>query len=333
LASGACECLPRVRHCDDAESATKRRKTTLRIALFERSGGDRCVGAVAGDEVIDLTNWVGPLGSCPLAAFLARAADERPPMRGERVPLDEVAWLPPALGSAAPLCVGLNYGDHAENARKAGVGGGAHPALFSRYWTSMVGHRKPIVRPRVSKQLDFEGELVVVIGRHCRRISRQQALEVVAGYTIGQEGSVRDWQRLAATPTAGKNFAMTGAMGPWMVTADEVADPADLRITTRINGETLQDSDTAQMIFDVPTLIEHITTFMPLAPGDVIFTGTPAGTLSDRGGQRWLDPGDVVTVEIPGIGELQNYVVDDDDSNVPSTHYEVICGQSSVPAP
>jgi 2-keto-4-pentenoate hydratase/2-oxohepta-3-ene-1,7-dioic acid hydratase in catechol pathway len=290
----------------------------LRIALFERGGRDRCLGAVVGDEVIDLTDWVGPLGSCPLAAFLARAADEAPPMSGERVAVDDVAWLPPALGSAAPLCVGLNYRDHAENAGKA-VGGGVHPALFSRYWTSLVGHRKPIIRPSVSRQLDFEGELVVVIGTHCRKVTRARALEVVAGYTIGQEGSARDWQHLAATPTAGKNFAKTGAMGPWMVTADELPDPAELRITTTVNGQTLQSADTARMIFDVPTLIKHITTFMPLAPGDVIFTGTPAGTLSDRGGQRWLDPGDVVTVEIPGIGELQNYVIDEDDSNVPST--------------
>jgi 2-keto-4-pentenoate hydratase/2-oxohepta-3-ene-1,7-dioic acid hydratase in catechol pathway len=306
-------------------------KTVLKIALFERNGADRCVGAVMGDEVIDLTDWVGPLGSCPLAAFLARVTAEPPPMSGGRVPLDEVTWLPPALGSAAPLCVGLNYLDHAKNAAKVGVRGGAHPALFSRYWPSLVGHRRPIVRPSVSKQLDVEGELVVVIGTHCRRVPRERALEVVAGYTIGQEGSVRDWQRVAPTPTAGKNFASSGAMGPWMVTADELADPAELHIATTVNGETVQDCDTARMIYDVPMLIEHITTFMPLAPGDVIFTGTPAGTFSDRGEQRWLEPGDVITIEIPGIGVLQNHVVDEDDSNVPNR--EVNCGQSSVLAP
>jgi 2-keto-4-pentenoate hydratase/2-oxohepta-3-ene-1,7-dioic acid hydratase in catechol pathway len=302
--------------------------TALRIALFERSGRDRCVGAVVGDEVIDLTDWVGDLGSCPLAAFLTRAAAGPPPMSGERLPVDGVAWLPPALGSPAPLCVGLNYGDHAEKTRGAGVGEAAHPPLFSRYWTSLVGHRRPIIRPHVSKQLDFEGELVVVIGKDCRRVPREHALEVVAGYTIGQEGSVRDWQRLASTPTAGKNFASTGAMGPWMVTADEVPDPGALRITTTVNGETLQDTDTARMVVDVPTMIEHITTFMPLGPGTVIFTGTPAGTMSDRGGERWLHPGDVVTVEIRGIGELQNYVVDEDEDED-----EVNGGQSSVLAP
>lgn len=272
------------------------------------------MGAVVGEEVVDLTDWVGPLGACPLAAFLARAAEGAPPMSGERVPIHEVAWLPPALGAAAPLCVGLNYRDHADSDRKAG----ANPTLFSRYWTSLVGHRRPIVRPRVSEQLDVEGELVVVIGTHCRRVPRARALDVVAGYTIGQEGSVRDWQRLTQTPTAGKNFANSGAMGPWMVTADELDDPGTLRINTTVNGTTIQGSDTARMIFDVPTLIEHITTFMPLAPGDVIFTGTPAGTFSDRGGDRWLAPGDVITVEIPGIGELQNFVVDEeDDSNGP----------------
>ena len=286
--------------------------TALKIALFERSGGDARMGVVDGDEVVDLTEWVGPLGFCPLSAYLARAASEAPPMSGERLHLDEVKWLPPALGAAAPLCVGLNYGDHAQDVR-AGAGGGPRPALFTRYWSSLVGHRRDIVRPHVSEQLDFEGELVVVIGAHCREVPRDRALEVVAGYTIGQEGSVRDWQRQAATPTAGKNFASTGAMGPWIVTADELTDPAVLRITTSVNGEILQSGDTAQMIFDVPTLVEYITTFMPLAPGDVIFTGTPAGTLSDRGGHRWLTPGDVISVEIPEIGVLENYVVDDEN--------------------
>lgn len=163
----------------------------------------------------------------------------------------------------------------------------------------------------MSEQLDFEGELVVVIGKHCRAVPRADALEVVAGYTVGQEGSVRDWQRRAATPVAGKNFVHSGASGPWLVTADEVPDPRALRITTSVNGEVLQDGATADMICDVPALIEHISAFLPLTPGDTILTGTPAGTFSDRGGQRWLAAGDVVVVEIPGVGRLQNRVVDE----------------------
>ncbi|CDO86166.1 hypothetical protein AWC29_29420 [Mycobacterium triplex] len=294
----------------------------MRIALFERPNRARCVGMVVDNEVVDLTDWVGPLGCAPLAAFLVRAAQEAPPKSGERIPVDEVTWLPPALGSAAPICVGLNYADHAAGARQTGPGVPIHPALFSRYWTSLVGHQEPIIRPRVSEQFDVEGELVVVIGTHCWRVPRERALTVIGGYTIGQEGSVRDWQRAAPTPTAGKNFTNSGAMGPWMVTADELPDPAALRIITTVNTETLQDSDTSLMLVDVPTLIEHITAFMPLSPGDVIFTGTPAGTFLDRGGQRWLAPGDVVCVEIPGIGKLQNHIVDEED-----------CGQGSVFAP
>lgn len=284
----------------------------MKVALFERRDGRRAVGAVAGDHLIDLTDWVGPLGHCPLASFLRRAAEQAPPpLSGERVPFTDVTWLPPALGGAAPLCVGLNFTDHAQEMRNASTAASGQPGVFTRYWSSLVGHNRPVVRPRVSQQLDFEGELVVVIGQHCRAVPRERALDVVAGYTIGQEGSVRDWQRGAPTVTAGKNFWRTGAMGPWMVTVDELPDPSALRLTTTVNGRTLQDSPTSHLMFDVPTLIAHITTFMPLEPGDTIFTGTPAGTFSDRGGEYWLTEGDTITVEIPGVGKLTNGVVDE----------------------
>lgn len=283
----------------------------MKIALFERRDGRRAVGAVEGDHLIDLTDWVGALGQCPLASFLRRSAEQEPPMSGERVPFADVTWLPPALGSAAPLCVGLNYTDHAQGAQNPSAAASAHPAMFTRYFSSLAGHGQPIVRPRVSRQLDFEGELVVVIGKPCRAVPRERALDVVAGYTIGQEGSVRDWQRGAPTVTAGKNFWHSGAMGPWMVTADEIPDPSALRLTTAVNGRILQDSPTSHMMFDVPALIAHVTTFMPLEPGDVIFTGTPAGTFSDRGGKHWLTAGDTITVEVPGIGKLTNGVVDE----------------------
>ena len=285
----------------------------MRIALFDVNGRGPRVGVVDGEELIDITDWVGGLGTCPLAAYFARAAKGPPPRDGQRVPAAQVSWLPPTLGGASLLCVGLNYADHATEARQHGLQAGEHPSLFSRYWPSLVGHLQPIVRPRVSEQLDFEGELVVVIGKHCRAVRREQALDVVAGYTIGQEGSVRDWQRRAPTPTAGKNFARSGALGPWMVTSDELTDPSALHLVTRVNGETMQESDTALMIYDVPALIEHVTTFMPLSPGDVIFTGTPAGSFGSRKPQRWLTAGDVVTVEISGIGQLQNCVIDEDD--------------------
>lgn len=288
----------------------------MKIALFARQDGRRAVGAVEGDHLIDLTDWVGSLGHCPLASFLRRSAEQAPPLSGERVAFTDVTWLPPALGGAAPLCVGLNYSEHAQGTRNASASASGHPAVFTRYWSSLVGHDQPIVRPRASRQLDFEGELVVVIGQHCRAVPRERALDVVAGYTIGQEGSVRDWQRGAPTVTAGKNFWHSGAMGPWMVTADEIPDPSALRLTTTVNGRTLQDSPTSHMMFDVPALIAHVTAFMPLEPGDVIFTGTPAGTCSDRGDERWLTAGDTITVEVSGIGKLTNGVVDE----VPAAH-------------
>lgn len=288
----------------------------MRIALFEQVDGHQRLGLVRDDHLVDITNWVGPLGCCPLASFIDRSARAGEPASGPQIPLSDVTWLPPALGASAPLCVGVNYGDHARSvAARAGQHSPpvqhANPAVFTRYWSSLVGHRQSIVRPRASGWLDFEGELVVVIGKHCRGVRRGEAADVIAGYTIGQEGSVRDWQRSAATPTAGKNFHRSGAMGPWMVTADELPDPAALRLTTSLNGEVMQDSGTSDLIVDVPGLIEHITTFMPLAPGDVIFTGTPGGCLADRGGGNWLKPGDVVSVSISGIGTLTNTVVDE----------------------
>jgi 2-keto-4-pentenoate hydratase/2-oxohepta-3-ene-1,7-dioic acid hydratase in catechol pathway len=288
---------------------------SMKVALFERVDGTRGLGRVEGDYLVDLGDWLGDPGTCPLATFIERADLETPPIDGARVPVEEARWLPPALGSAAPVCVGVNYREHARLvAERTGtrmVDGDLMPALFIKQWSALTGHRCPIVRPRASTWLDFEGELVVVIGRHCRHVRREEALDVVAGYTIGQDGSVRDWQRTAPTPTAGKNFAHSGALGPWMVTADDIPDPSALLIRTTVNGEVRQQASAGEMIHDIPALIAHVTTFMPLAPGDVIFTGTPAGAMADRGSDQWLQPGDSVAVTISGIGELVNTVVDE----------------------
>jgi 2-keto-4-pentenoate hydratase/2-oxohepta-3-ene-1,7-dioic acid hydratase in catechol pathway len=286
----------------------------VKIAVFRREGGGPHVGAVDGDELVDLTDWVGPLGPCPLAAYLTRTAGSRPPASGERIRLAEVAWLPPPLGAATFLCVGRNYADHVT---ETGGSVSEYPSLFSRYWPTVVGHLEPIVRPRVSEQLDFEGELAVVIGKPCRAVPRERALDVVAGYTLAQEGTVRDWQLRAPTAAAGKNFARSGAMGPWLVTSDELPDPSALHVKTTVSGETMQEADTSLLIFDVQYMIEYVTTFMPLFPGDVILTGTPAGVGAARKPPRWLVPGDVVAVEVAGIGRLQNPVVDEADAPDP----------------
>jgi 2-keto-4-pentenoate hydratase/2-oxohepta-3-ene-1,7-dioic acid hydratase in catechol pathway len=283
----------------------------MKIALV-REGGATKLAAVDGDELIDLSDWVGPLGPCPLASYFARAAETPPPLSARRIPLAAVSFLPPAFGAATLLCTGRNYADHV--AERGGRAIPDAPPLFSRYWPTVVGHLEAIVRPRVSEQLDYEGELVVVVGKKCRGVSRERALDVIGGYTIANEGSVRDWQQRAPTVTAGKNFARSGSMGPWVVTADELPDPSKLDLTTTVSGETMQSADTALMIFDVPYLIEYVTTFMPLFPGDVILTGTPAGVGAGRTPPRWLVPGDVVRVEITGIGRLENQVVDESEA-------------------
>lgn len=287
----------------------------MRIALVEHNNGKRALGRVEDDQIIDLSAWLGDLGPCPLATFIERTRHEPAPENGPRLPLADIRWLPTALGSAAAVCVGVNYSAHARLvAKRTGTPAttaDSLPALFIKQWGALTGHRSPILRPRVSTWLDFEGELVAVVGRRCRHVSRDEALGVVAGYTIGQDGSVRDWQRTAPTPTAGKNFHRSGSLGPWMVTADEIPDPADLTIRTTLNGEVMQQASVDEMIHDLPALISHLSTFTELAPGDVIFTGTPAGALADRSNDRWLRPGDVVKVEISGVGSLENVVADE----------------------
>ncbi|VFR24038.1 Fumarylacetoacetate hydrolase family protein [plant metagenome] len=287
----------------------------MKVALFERADGTRSIGEVHGDEIHDLGEWVGSNHGCLLAAYLSRVAQVPKPVSPPKLlTLHSVRLLPPALGATAIYCVGVNYAAHARSvAERTGTefDPSASPALFMKTWTALTGHDTPIIRPRVSDWFDFEGELVVIIGLPCRAVHRKDALRYVAGYSIGIDGSVRDWQRKLPTPTAGKNFAKSGSMGPWMVTADEISDPAKLRVITRLDGQVFQDAPTSELINDVAALIEHISTFTTLMPGDVIFTGTPAGCLADRGNDRWLKPGELVTVEIPGIGTLSNIVADE----------------------
>jgi 2-keto-4-pentenoate hydratase/2-oxohepta-3-ene-1,7-dioic acid hydratase in catechol pathway len=244
------------------------------------------------------------------------AAADPAELRREGVvaPPADVEWLPTLLGAERFICVGRNYLEHVQ---EAGAKVPDYPVLFPRYWSSVVGHRQPLVRPAVSTEFDFEGELVAVIGRPCRKVERDRALDVVGGYTILQEGSIRDWQLRAPTQMAGKNFAGSGSLGPWLVTSDETPDPARLHITTRVNGEVMQDSDTSGMLYDVTFLIEYLTQFMPLAPGDVIATGTPPGVGFTRQPPIFLKAGDRVAIEIPGIGTLENPVVDEADVPVP----------------
>jgi len=224
--------------------------------------------------------------------------------------VDEVRILKPVGRDTRYFCIGVNYPDR--NAEyKDGSERPKYPSLFMRSHTSFVAHGEPILRPRESEQLDYEGEIVVVIGTGGRRIPAEQALKHVFGYTCANEGSVRDWLRHSKfNVTQGKNFDRSGAIGPCIVTADEVGT-APLRVTTHVNGEERQNDTSDRMLFSIPYLISYLSTFCTLEPGDVILSGTPSGAGARFDPPRYLVPGDVVQVEVSRVGILSNTVVDD----------------------
>jgi len=233
-----------------------------------------------------------------------RTALEAAPVR----PLAGLRFLPVIPRPARILCVGINYLAHI---REMGREPPDYPTLFTRYPDTLVGHGQPLVRPRNSAQYDYEGELAIVIGRPARRVRAADALDHVAGYTAFLDGSVRDWQRHTTQFTPGKNFPATGACGPWLATVDEVPDPAQLTLTTRVNGEVLQSAPVHDMCFGVRAIVEYCSGFCRLNPGDIIATGTPSGVGFARQPPRWLVPGDRVEVELGGVGILRNQVIDE----------------------
>ncbi len=280
----------------------------MKVALYRQDARTR-VGVVVDGRLHEIP------GETSVAGFLAGGAEAR--HRAEQaassagVTLDAVEFLPTLRGADKFICVGRNYLEHV---KEAGREVPKLPVLFSRYWSSVVGHRQALLRPQLSEQLDYEGELCAVIGRECRYVPRERALEMVGGYTILQEGSVRDWQLRAPTQMAGKNFLHSGALGPWLVTSDEIPDPQNLRLTTRLNGRVMQDANTGGMLYDVGVLVSYISQFMPLLPGDVIATGTPPGVGFARKPPVWLRAGDRIEVEIERIGVLENNVVDEPET-------------------
>ena len=220
--------------------------------------------------------------------------------------LDEVSFLPVIPDPGKIILVGLNYESHR---LETGRPESPYPSLFSRTAETLVGHGQPMVKPRVSDQLDFEGEFAIIIGRGGRDISEAEALERIAGYSCLNDGSVRDWQRHTSQWLPGKNFVGTGGFGPWMVTSDELTDPAACTLVTRLNGEEVQRGATDDFIYTIPFLMNYISTFTTLQPGDVISTGTPGGVGFAREPQLFMKAGDVIEVEISGIGTLSNPIV------------------------
>jgi acylpyruvate hydrolase len=224
----------------------------------------------------------------------------------------QIEYLPPLPAPAKIICLGLNYADHAA---ESGFKAPDYPSIFSRFGSSLIGHGAPLVRPRVSTRFDYEGELVAVIGRRGRHISKGAALDHICGYSIFNDASVRDYQMKTSQWTIGKNFDGTGPFGPAFVTADELpAGAAGLKLETRLNGEVMQSASTAQMIFDVKTTVVLLSEALTLEAGDILVMGTPSGVGFARSPPVFMKPGDTCEIEIEGIGTLRNSVVAEADT-------------------
>jgi 2-keto-4-pentenoate hydratase/2-oxohepta-3-ene-1,7-dioic acid hydratase in catechol pathway len=281
----------------------------MKLASF-RVGGVDTWGLIDGSQAIDLGSVLQTTFPDLRSALarLDRRALQSAASGAPRLSLEAVEWLPVITHPRRILCVGMNYEMHRlETGRPAGE----FPTIFTRFASSQTGHRTDILRPRVSTRLDYEAELAVVIGAPGRYIERAAAWDHVAGFSCYNDGSVRDWQRHSSQFTPGKNFPCTGAFGPWLVTPDELGKLGPQRIRSRLNGKVMQESTLGDMIFDVPRLIEYCSSFTPLEPGDVIATGTPGGVGDKRDPPVFMKPGDVIEVEIDGIGTLVNSIADD----------------------
>lgn len=287
--------------------------TRPRFVSFIR-GGAPGYGVVSGDGIVDLSVRHGARWATLSEAIaddalprLAEAADAASP----DMAIEDIRFDIPVPRPEKIICVGVNYPDRNEE-YKDGKEQPPNPSLFPRFARSFVGHGEKLIRPKVSPQYDYEGEIVIVIGKAGRHIPESGALDHIAALSLCNEGTVRDWVRHAKfNVTQGKNFDASGAMGPWLVPYEDESQIADIRLTTRVNGETRQEDRTSRMIFGFRKLINYISTFTTLQPGDVIVTGTPTGAGARHDPPIWLQPGDVVEVEAEGIGVLRNEVADE----------------------
>ncbi len=281
----------------------------MRFVSYRRRG-KAALGALKGDRLFG--GGEGEFSSGDLLSLVTAGQDAMKKasdrlLGGEEIDPSEIEYLPPFGVPEKIICVGLNYKDHAA---ESGFQAPSYPALFSRFASSLIGHNASIVRPHVSNELDYEGEVVAIVGKAGRNIPLERALEHVAGYSIFNDASIRDYQFKSAQWTIGKNFDSTGAFGPAFVTADELpAGAKGLRLQTRLNGTVLQDANTDDMIFDVATLVSLLSEPLTLRPGDVIVAGTPSGVGLARNPKIFMKPGDVCEVEIEGIGLLSNPIV------------------------
>ncbi len=282
----------------------------MKFLSFE-TDGRATWGAVVDDGVVDMGSRhadLPDLRAAIRADRLAALADEAAAESAERA-LEDIRFLPTIPNPEKIICIGVNYANRNEE-YKDGAAAPKYPSVFMRTRESLVGHEQPILDPPESDQLDYEGEIVIVIGREGRRISEADAHEYVAGLTIMNEGSLRDFLRHAKfNVTQGKNFEKSGALGPWLVTPDELDPMGELQIMTRVNGEERQNDVTSNLMFPFRYLISYLSTFYRLKPGDVIATGTPNGAGARFDPPKYLTDGDLVEVEVPGIGVLRNRVM------------------------
>ncbi|TQM45154.1 fumarylacetoacetate hydrolase family protein [Pseudonocardia cypriaca] len=276
----------------------------MRLARFRLPGGTSGFGVVAGDVIVRLDQRVGSFEQL-LADPVAPSPDD------PTIPLDDIDWLPPVGDHPKIVCVGFNYPSHASEAERGPAQDApTHPTLFTRFPDSLVGAGAPVVRPAGEDSLDWEGEAALVIGRPGRRIPPEEAWSHIAGVTCLAENSVRTWQLHSTQAAAGKNWPGSGAAGPWLTSTDELGD-GPLRVTTRLNGDLVQDDTTDRLTFQFADLVAYVSTFTPLRPGDLIATGTPRGIGYRMDPPRFLRPGDVLEVEVSGVGVLRNGVVDE----------------------
>jgi len=289
----------------------------MKIVAFEGQGGPR-LGVVEGSEVVDLTA-ADSNAPTDLGAWLAKNNGETKPLAdiakrapaSARKPLAGLTYALPVGRPGKVLCLGLNYLDHVkEGPNRDNIP--KFPTIFMRSRTSLVPHGQPILRPRVTETLDYEAELILVVGKRAKHLTAANATSCIAGYSCGNEGSVREFQRKTTQWDMGKNFDRTGGFGPWLVTADELPPAAKgLKIESRLNGKVMQSDNTDNMMFPIVDLLVYVTQGMTLEPGDIIFTGTPSGVGHARQPPVFMKDGDTCEIEIQGIGVLRNPVVDE----------------------
>ena len=280
-------------------------KRDMRLITFFFDGREQ-IGVRQDDVVVPLA---GSIVQILAEGRLGKVRDDVSRFDGSAIPLSDIEYLPPVPRPGKIICIGRNYAAHAA---EGGADTPTFPEVFFRGATSLIPHNGIIIRPPCSETLDFEGEFALVIGKNCRHATEDNALDYIAGYTLFNDATIRDYQRFSSQWTVGKNFDGTGAFGPELVTSDELPDGmAGLSLTTKLNGELMQDGQIDNLVFPVRTLITILSECMTLEPGDVVVTGTPAGVGYARKPPVWMKPGDTVEIEVEGLGKLVNVVQDE----------------------